>query len=455
MSSLPPRPPAGPLLCLGKGFARLALLLTPDELARVTNLDDDIPWATVVDSPSSRRFVWIYASPRALASCPLNAYERLYAWTTGAARLILEDAGPALPAEEAARWVALATHQGWVIDRSARPEREQEGLLVLRKSSPPPRYRLRLSAGTDQAECQALFKRAFNEEVEPRFWSWKYGEGRGLATLAWRSGHAVAHYGGMIRRVRFQGAEHRALQIGDVMVDPAERGVLAKSGAFACAAKAFLDAALGHGGGFALAYGFPTERAFALGSRLGLYAEVERLTELRWMPLAGRVSLNHAVRPVIHPGALAPVIDGLWRQMAADLADRISVVRDAGYLQYRYVDHPRFDYAMFLIKHRWSGQALGLLVLRRDGDICRWVDVLAPLSHLPILLAFARRIAATWQTRQLVTWITSRQARYFRTPDAEECSTNILIPADSHVRRVPAEEIRDRWWLMMGDTDFL
>lgn len=455
MSKLPPRPSEGPLLCLGGSLAGLAPQLTLDELVRVTSLVDDIQWETVVASPSPQRFVWVYAPLQALARCPLNAYERLHAWTTDAARLILEVGSPALAAAGKDNWVTLAAHQGWELDQSTGSEREHEGLLVLRKSSPSPRYRLRLSFGTDQAECQALFRRAFNEAVEPRFWSWKYGEGRGLATLAWRSGHAVAHYGGMVRRVRFQGAEHWALQVGDVMVDPAERGVLAKSGAFARAAKAFLDATLGHGGRFSLAYGFPTERAFALGSRLGLYTEVERLTELRWLPLAGRVSLNHAVRPVINPGALAPVIDGLWQQMAAGLAERISVVRDAGYLQYRYADHPRFAYAMFLIKHRWSGKALGLLVLRRDGDLCRWVDVLAPLSHLPVLLACARRIAATWQTRQLVTWITSHQARYFRTPDVEECATNILVPTDNHVRRVPAEEIRDRWWLMMGDTDFL
>ena len=75
------------------------------------------------------------------------------------------------------------------------------------------------------------------------------------------------------------------VQNGDVMVLPDERGVFSRHGAMYHAVDHFVRHYVGPGCAYAFAYGFPSERAFKLGFKLGLYAEAGRMMELRWVPL--------------------------------------------------------------------------------------------------------------------------------------------------------------------------
>jgi hypothetical protein len=265
----------------------------------------------------------------------------------------------------------------------------------------------------------------------------------------------VAHYGCVSRRIRFLGQSARAVQICDVMVDPAERAVMTKTGAFFQAASASQESIIGFEGRHVCGYGFPNHRAMVLGRRAGLYAEVEQLVEVRWPPRAGgRPSLLTTARPVARVRDHAQSLDKLWDSMANDLARLIVGIRDVDYLHYRYEQNPQFAYRLFLVRNRVSGRARGLIVLRPDGEICRLIDVVGPLRDLPLLVEYARRIADRWGL-PLVTWITSQQAHWFNTPDAEKKPTGIHIPGNCYLERVPVSELRDRWWLMMGDTDFM
>ena len=102
-------------------------------------------------------------------------------------------------------------------------------------------------------------------------WEWKYGHGHGLASGVWnQDGELVAHYGGFPRKVIDAGQVRMAVQIGDVMVRPAERGLMTRKGAFYQAVTHFLSAHVGDGAEFPHAFGFPNRRAMALAQRLGL-----------------------------------------------------------------------------------------------------------------------------------------------------------------------------------------
>jgi len=134
------------------------------------------------------------------------------------------------------------------------------------------RYVLREVGPADTAGVLALFSRAFGT-VPPAGWhAWKYGsEGlQGRAMGLWADdGRLVAHYAGFPRRMLWHGNPVEAIQIGDVMVAPEVRGLLSRRGPFFQVCSAFFDQWVGPGRSFALAFGFPSDRAIRLGMALG------------------------------------------------------------------------------------------------------------------------------------------------------------------------------------------
>ena len=450
-----PSPP-GPLLWLGAEDAPFAseadfsgysiTRLTANQWLALPSSDDQV-------------FTWLYVHGDALPDTPLNTLDRLERCAAPDGVLVMELprllAEDGLSALRTSSLAALLANLGWVPSVIVGERAGPSGVLAFRKQGIPSRYRLSTPTAADTEECQALFQRAFQEPVKPGLWEWKYGEGRAVSVIARRGQELVAHYGCASRAIRFLGQAACAVQICDVMVDPAERAVMTKTGAFFNAAKASQESIIGYGDRHLFGYGFPNHRHMRLGQRAGLYEEVERLVELRWTPRHGTSSLRFMLRPVQAVKAYERQIDRLWAAMAADLADRIVGVRDAAYLHYRYESHPAHVYHLFLLRHRWTRQALGLLVLRREGDCCRLIDLVGPLRCMTLMVEYARRIAADWGVTTLLAWITAGQARWLATGDEDMAATDIYIPGNCYIERVPVTELKNRWWLMMGDTDFL
>lgn len=353
----------------------------------------------------------------------------------------------------------------WLVDLACRQGYEYAGqqpihslgdYLVFKKSaSLIHRWRLRCPTRQDEAGCHALFLRAFNHPISPALWRWKYGSGRGRATMAMRGEQVIAHYGCVTRRIWLRGREIRALQICDVMVDPSERAIMTRTGAFFQVAKAAQEAFIGFGADHELGYGFPNQRHMQLAEKMGLYDEVERLVELEW-PTA--VHQRHTWTTTAQLGAgqvdkrsLARV----WERMRRRMKDHILVARDPDYWQYRYAEHPEQDYAMLSVSQRLTGRLMGVAVLRREAEECKLLDVLAEPGHMGLLVSHARRQAAKWGLPVLKAWVTDHCAQWLAGPDAIRRPTDIVIPLNIHAPLHRPEEVRDRWFLMMGDTDFL
>jgi hypothetical protein len=353
---------------------------------------------------------------------------------------------------------ALAARCGFVSDcephgTSSRDPTQTRCLSFVRADRKP-RWRVMVLPERDVPRFVGLFKSAFNQDIDTALWRWKYGDGRGDAIIAEAAGRLVAHYGCTRRRVRFFGEPIVAVQICDVMVDPRERGIMTKSGAMFLTAATFAEIFLGLQG-VLLGYGFPSRRHERLAETLGLYAEVGRLMEVRWPAGDTRARIASRVR-YLDPEQAGDrrAVERLWSAMARDFDDGILAIRDWSYIAYRYADHPLNHYELVLVTSRLSGRPLGLLVLRKEKDAVELVDLVAPRSNLAALVDQARRLTALWGLPSVFCWITQQHVAALGGPDGEVKDLNISIPTSTWVDGPSPERLRDRWWLMSGDTDF-
>lgn len=329
-------------------------------------------------------------------------------------------------------------------------------LITCRPAPVMPRWQLTNISGDDLPAFSTLFSSVFGHAISPGLWRWKYADGRGFGVAAWRNRRMVAHYGGILRPVLAFGHLIRAVQVCDAMVEAGERAVMTKTGVMYQVTAAFLELFQGLGG-IPLAFGFPNRRAMRLGERLGHYAEVGELRELRWSSLAKIPSLYSRVR-IFEPESPADqkAVDRLWAGMAADLHDAVVGVRDWGYIQHRYLHHPERHYRLILVRSRWTGIPLGLLVLHQEEQRLALTDLVGSIKAVPLLVMQARRLAGIWGCTSLYTWVSRQHVDRYRTPGMEELDIDVSIPTNSWVAQPysPAQ-LRDRWWLTLGDTDFL
>jgi hypothetical protein len=315
------------------------------------------------------------------------------------------------------------------------------------------RWRVGWARPADEPALLELFARAFGHEMPPEQWRWKYAGLDPMGSLVRREdGRPVAFYGGMPRAIRFFGTPATAVQIGDVMVDPVERGVLTRKGPLFLATTAFAERMVGPGRAYDLAFGFPSERHAKLGERLGLYARVDEVLETSWPVLPARRSF--ALRTRALTADRIALVDRLWQEMAAALTDTVVAVRDSAHIRHRFLQHPSITYELLLVTRRLSGAPVGLLVLRDRGtDGIELIDAVAKPERIPTLVAIARRIAGRMGRHRVFAWLTPRAAAAFG-GDPTLVAIGAQIPTIVWDASPEVLKVRDHWWLTGGDTDF-
>jgi Acetyltransferase (GNAT) domain/Methyltransferase domain len=329
------------------------------------------------------------------------------------------------------------------------------GLLHFRKKTHP-KWRLRLLEKNQVPEMRALFEKTFNHAMSPATWEWKYGLESSREIGIWRDHQLIAHYGGIGRDILLFGQPQTAVQIGDVMVDASERGILIRKGPFYLMASTFLERFIGFGKPYLIGFGFPNERAMKVAERLGLYAEVGCMTEFSWQPLRKLPKWGTRLRTVENcdNGWAANAVNECWRQMASNLQEAIVGIRDWRYLQHRYLNHPNKQYQVAAVKNRFSEKIHGVLVMRHDADGSEIVDIIAPLAKIQLLITHARRLAGIASSERLTCRITENFAAQFTATGGVEQSPNIRIPANAWSDGPKPDTLKNCWWLMSGDMDF-
>lgn len=386
---------------------------------------------------------------------PLALFDELARWLSDDAVVVLTGQAPTGGAPRMAHWLdhvmAIGARCGFVVQEG---ELDAEQLMdgsftrVLRKGGPT-RWQVRHVRTSDFDGIATLFQEVFGHPLSRDLWNWKYAHGHGNAAVAARHGAVIAHYGGMYRDVMLCGQPDWVFQICDVMVHPQERGVMTRQGPFLLTAATCAEI---YG---PLGFGFPNARAMQVAEKMGLYTEVGQLVSVRWEPSATSFRWRTRVQVVGRGSAAGQAwINGLWAAMASDLRDSVVGVRDWAYVEHRYFNHPHNQYEVLMVTSRLSGNPLGAVVLRREGDSCELLDVIARLEHLPLVIDQARRLTALWGLKRLYCWITSNHAQRFVDCAGTQEPLNITIPTSSWTNDPRANVFKDKWWLMSGDTDF-
>lgn len=320
-------------------------------------------------------------------------------------------------------------------------------------TTPSPRWVVEWADKKDEADLLALFARAFGQAMPPDQWRWKYAAAEHWGTLVRKNGQIIAFYGGMPRPIRFFGKAGMAVQIGDVMVDPAQGRMLTRHGPFFLAASAYLERFIGPHKAYCLGFGFPSKRVNRLAEHLGLYESVGDVQEASWGPLRPRPHLSVSVRSF--SATQTDLIEPLWQKMAADCTDAILPVRDGAYVRRRYLEHPTIPYLVFLARRRLFGRPFGLVVLRDHGDSgVELLDLVGPLDHLPSLVRIARQVTGALGRQKLFAWLTAPVAMALAASHPQLAALDVSIPTSIWDIPADVQRIRDRWWLMGGDADF-
>lgn len=313
----------------------------------------------------------------------------------------------------------------------------------------------------DQApEIRELFHRVFGHSMPSILWDWKYGSGRGVATIIRdHAGRMVGHYGGMSRQIDFFGQPEIAVQIGDVMVAPEARGILTRRGPVALMTAAFLDSWIGFNRAYLVGFGFPNSRAFRVAERLKLYADVGRVNEIYWPYLANK---KFSAWPTsFHPidwskNKTVEQLDVAWEKMRNSTVGWIIPQRNGAWWRHRFANHPLYQYKCYWLCERWSRKKWAALALRPGkaaGDSWELMDWIGDYEDSQDILHAARQIAAN-NGAELKGWFSSTLTNTLITPDSIVTDIQVHIPTSIHRLGPDPEQLRGKWWLTGGDTDF-
>jgi hypothetical protein len=309
----------------------------------------------------------------------------------------------------------------------------------------------------DDPELLVLFEEVFGHGMSLEQWRWKYAGTALRGTLLRRQGVLVGFFGGMPRPVQGPDRLYTAVQNGDVMVKPGERGVFTRHGAFYCVTAAFLDRYIGPGRRYEFGIGFPNQRHLSLGVKLGLYIQGDRMKTISWSPLPAdsRLRWSWSREGKLEADRLGAV-DALWRKMRADWTGWFIPVRNAARWRYRFLAHPAQGYELLLITRRLDGAPLAAVALREHPGHVEWLDYVGPRSQVRRAVLAARRFAGAVGAKPLTALCSESIAPLFAADAAAVEESSIAIPL-----RVPEPgwhqpyPWQGKLWLMGGDTDFL
>lgn len=326
----------------------------------------------------------------------------------------------------------------------------------------------------DVTAILALHKHVFGPGADGHWFTWKYGQesnqGRGRAMCAWHDGQLVAYCGGLPRTLSLRNKNLRGLQIGDVMVHPAWRGILSRRGPFFQVSKRFYDHQIGGTGShpFELGFGFPNERHLRLAVLLGLLRSGGAIQSLRWSSLPAsnfRLPWFWRWQP-LQPSNIHfdRKVNAAWKRMQADLPHVVVGQRDAAYTRWRYVDRPRANgphaerivrYHFFELRYAWSSVSSGIAVLDLASPTPHWLDWVGAIALMPLASQACRMEAARAGANDLMAWASSTVASVLAHSDIQshDVCAGLGIPITSEL---PSQDIADlEWWFTGGDTDFL
>ncbi len=311
-----------------------------------------------------------------------------------------------------------------------------------------------VSARNYEAQCITLFEEVFKEKMSKEFWNWKYRGVKWRGICALKDGKVVAHYNGMPRDILYFGKWKRVLQPCDIMVSPKARGGIKQNSPFYTTVKVWSLSNLGVDKEFAFSYGFPNKRHSDLSEKLGVTTEVDTITELHWKCTETETPTDYSLETYIESVELDKEIKKIWQGMASDFKDAIIGVRNDKTLKFRYLKHPKFNYHLYIIRDT-SLKAISLFVLKQEGKIILLMDIVAKKEHFKTTIKAALNIAQEIDCHSMKCWTTTSKVDLYNHYTPEIVDPKVSIPTTSMVPGSDPKSIKNKWFLMYGDTDFI
>ncbi len=329
-----------------------------------------------------------------------------------------------------------------------------------------PAYDIREYRPGDEESILATFRAAFAADGDsvgpprtPEQWRWAFRDnpaGHRIWVAAFE-GKVVAQYAALPSRVLVEGRESHFAQIVDSMVHPEHRMGLKRPGLFVQTALPFFDHYCGPEKDL-VNYGWPIESAWRIGKTFLKYEVV------RTQPVLSRGVGDF-------PGGIPDEVEEIARfdEQARWLYDRCagafgaSTIRDAAFLNWRFLDNPQHDYTCYGVRDG-EGILRGYAVYRLADwylpNLGLVVDWLVPPDEPEVGELLHRAVCARGRADhanamavilpEWSPWFEDFQDRHWRVHP----SPYFMVGRNFHAR-YDMLWLRDSWWYQFADTDLV
>ena len=314
-------------------------------------------------------------------------------------------------------------------------------------------------------EVADLFEKSFNVDFDEELWNWKYvqGDGKCVVVRLDKQSDIVAHYGGAPRKIAYFGESSMAIQPCDVMVHPSIRKQYGKGSLFFEVAATFLEREIGNTVNHLLGFGFPNQKTMNISKRLGLYEKTDDFIEIVYpVSQASQEQERHQAMIVDYDpldAASRGELDSLWALMKDDYRDGIIGVRDAEYIQHRYMNHPfskSKQYRCVIIRAQSSKKALAFAVVKEHDGSQLLMDLICPVAVMKSAISILKQELGTGEGGAILRlWVTSSGKDKVLTAGAIVNELGIEIPCNSWNPGPNSGVLYGAWWLTAGDMDFI
>jgi Acetyltransferase (GNAT) domain len=334
-----------------------------------------------------------------------------------------------------------------------------------------------------RASVESLFTTCFGKQPEAKWYEWKYASNPrfdGLAMGLFDGGRLIAHYAGFPRVLMLPMSTSTAevikvgsLQIGDVMVDPVARHGIARNNQFSKLTRNFFSHALSSS--CPIAFGFPNQRHLRQGIIAGLYTSIGNVHEVEWT-LEGTRSLSmHTCELACHSNECHPEsidqlhFDRIANTVAFNRGRWAVVSRSLEYWQWRFPVSKGY---------RWIKSSHGFAIIRReDRQGYEWhlVDWLCEPGDAESLLGACIKLIIGYSLLEMkmsdrfqirlkcwasvacveeLSQVPKPQVNGLRIEFLRRI-TNVELALNRFPAQAYEDIVRDRLWVISGDTDFL
>lgn len=310
------------------------------------------------------------------------------------------------------------------------------------------------SARKYESQCKNLFEEVFQQKMSSEFWNWKYSGVKWRGICAIQNDKVIAHYNGMPRQILYFGEYKKALQACDTMVATSARGGIKNNSPFYNVAKAWISMNIGINKDFLLAYGFPNKRVMLLAHKLGLYSEVDEITEIHWEATQLQVNQHITIKKYQQSEKIDAQINNLWRDMAEEFKEDVIGIRNTNYIKKRYLNHPSIEYEIYTL-HNNKKDFISLFIIKNQNKDLLLMDIIAKKENYPLVINEVKNIAKDKECKIVKCWITKSKANLFECCNSISNNINVSIPTSAITSNFNPKTIKDKWFLMYGDTDFI